>query len=185
MPGTELRSHLVRRRALSAAAWAVMLGLLGAPMLLLLRALWTDPSAGSTLVWTIVMGAGALGAILAAGPERPTAFVAERVYRRLGVRAFARALRVFTADQHTSGTRRHLRETLASPQSRAAWVARTRANERGHLLWLGAALGATLAAIALHRWGLALWLAGANLFVNAYPVLLQRYTRIRLGRFRG
>ena len=65
-------------------------------------------------------------------------------------------------------------------RSAQAFLARTEASERGHvvLLLLGAASAAWALAIGWPGW--ALYLSLGNVAVNVYPILLQRFNRARI-----
>jgi hypothetical protein len=58
----------------------------------------------------------------------------------------------------------------------------TRSAEAGHGIIFLLMLGLTLYALARGWWDAVGWLMLFNIIFNAYPVLLQRYNRIRLIR---
>jgi hypothetical protein len=170
---------------------------------LLIVALVTVPTVLSLaplpwIVWlAVVKGwawrlAAAVGAVLAAGTMlrlgisggyfqlRPFE-VSGRIYEKLGVKLFRRF--VISGDYFNRAARdydpryRGLR-TLAEIRH-AAWMGRL--NERHHLAMLFFLMPPTGCALMTSQYLLAAALLLANLLCNAYPVLLQRYTRTRFG----
>ena len=101
-------------------------------------------------------------------------------YERLGVRRF----RWFVPDGDAANRWRRRREpdfrVIRNRQHAVAFTRRTEMSEKSHLVLL--VLGGMSAAFAWAiGWpGWALYLGVGNVLVNLYPVLLQRYTRVRL-----
>ncbi|MEQ1691840.1 MAG: hypothetical protein ABMA00_11170 [Gemmatimonas sp.] len=108
-----------------------------------------------------------------------------RVYRWLGVRAF----RALVPDGDWVNRRRRRRQSdfrvVANRAQASAFLARTEASERGHTMFLWAGIVSAVYAWQIGWHGWALLLAVGNLLVNAYPILLQRYTRGRICRMMG
>lgn len=112
-------------------------------------------------------------------------FETTRFYEAVGVRAF-RAL-VPNGDLVNRWRRRRERgfRVLTSRESTLAYLPRTVASEKSHLVLLLAGVGSSLYAWHIGWLGWAAWLAVGNVLVNLYPVLLQRYTRARIDRVLG
>lgn len=69
-----------------------------------------------------------------------------------------------------------------TPAAAAAYAARTVGIERAHLAWGLAALPLLVYALVVEAYGFAaLWVV-ANAVTNAWPILLQRYNRVRAER---
>lgn len=99
-----------------------------------------------------------------------------RMYRRLGVRAFMRALRAigWTALVRNRKVFDGTRHTLA------AYERATRESENAHL-WLFAVSLLPIGWMLVHGWWDAvLWTGAMSILFHAYPVLLQRVQRARL-----
>jgi len=103
-----------------------------------------------------------------------------RFYERLGVRHF----RWLVPDGDAANRWRRRRDPafriIRNRHYARAFRHRTELSERGHLvmLVLGALSAGYAWAIAWPGW--AVYLAAGNVLVNLYPILLQRYTRVRL-----
>lgn len=99
-------------------------------------------------------------------------------YRRLGVRAFRSWLlrspfRALNADVHLTERSRAGLQRLDGHMRQA---------EANHLIAFVLTVGATIAYAIYNQPWFALWLSVLNVVVNVYPILLQRYNRLRLGR---
>ncbi len=103
-----------------------------------------------------------------------------RIYRRLGVVAYRKALRRVGWDR--LGGRHPFDGTRASL---AALERRTRMSEVGHLVVGAVGTSMVLVAVTLQAWDAAAWLLAVNVVLHAYPVMLQRFTRSRVGRLVG
>ncbi len=103
-----------------------------------------------------------------------------RVYRRLGVVAYRKALRRVGWDR--LGGRHVFDGTRASL---AALDRQTRMSETGHLVVGAVGTAMVLVAAALQAWDAAAWLLAVNVVLHAYPVMLQRFTRSRVRRLLG
>jgi Glycosyl-4,4'-diaponeurosporenoate acyltransferase len=108
-----------------------------------------------------------------------------RVYRWIGVRVF----RKFVPDGDVVNRARrrqdrHFRLIRSSADS-LAWLLRTEASERSHLvlMFVGLLSAGYAAYVGWTAW--AMLLTAGNLVANVYPVLLQRYNRARLVRLRS
>ena len=100
------------------------------------------------------------------------------VYRWLGVRRFVVLLRLVGSERHRRAVA-PIRNDVAALQR---FARRTRVSEASHALAGGVVLGVTLyvaVSDGVHATG---WLLLFNTLLNGYPVLLQRYNRIRLDR---
>jgi hypothetical protein len=146
-----------------------------------------------TRVWPVLamsqilaggVAAGVLGVLAARAPEawfrlsNPSLTV--RRYRALGMVRFRRIM--VDGDLMNAEARRLLpgyRLVSPSASDLAAYALRTRAIERGHLIWLAASLPLiVLAALAGHlTWTLAIVVL--TVVNNALPVGLQRFNRAR------
>ena len=170
--------------------FAAMSGGWIAPLILFWLALWGplrpyDYPAGDLMPPAlVVIGIVAVSVLPLALPEwyfRPASFERSgRIYRLLGVHWF----RKIVPDGDTANRLRRIREPgYRVVRSRAfieAMRARTVVGERSHLVLLlfGAASAAVAGVVGWTGW--AAYLGVANVLVNLYPVLLQRYTRTRL-----
>ena len=97
-----------------------------------------------------------------------------RIYELAGVRVAKAALRrgplaAFNPDLHLPAER--------SPERLAHLDQRMRDAEAAHAILFVATLGVAARALARRRWTAARWMLAANLAMNGYPVLLQRYNR--------
>jgi len=103
-----------------------------------------------------------------------------RLYEALGVRLF----RYWVPDGDLANRWRRRRQPgfrmVANRTDAAAFARRTEMSEKSHLVLL--LMGSLSSMFAWHiGWpGWAVYLGAGNIFVNLYPVLLQRYTRTRL-----
>jgi hypothetical protein len=108
-----------------------------------------------------------------------------RLYESAGVRLF----RMITPDGDFANAWRRRREhdfrVIANAQSARDFVARTIIGEKSHVV--GLLVGVFSSAWAWHiEWnGWLAYLTVANIVVNVYPILLQRYTRARIVRILG
>jgi hypothetical protein len=102
-----------------------------------------------------------------------------RLYELLGVRLVKRVLRrgplaVFNPDLHLPAER--------TPRSLARLDQRMRDAEASHFILLIPTLGIVANAIVRRWWGAAGWTLLFDIFMNGYPVMLQRYNRALLVR---
>ncbi|MGV3560885.1 MAG: hypothetical protein ACO1O2_22185 [Larkinella arboricola] len=101
-----------------------------------------------------------------------------KLYRILGVEWY-RAILIKSGwekiRQQQTPIKKDLRGMLAYERA-------TRVAEVGHIVVGGLVLIVTGYVLLTHSAGAALWLILSNIFLNLYPVLLQRYTRPRLRR---
>ncbi|HYH79762.1 MAG TPA: hypothetical protein VEX86_08185 [Longimicrobium sp.] len=103
-----------------------------------------------------------------------------RLYEALGVRMFRRVV----PDGDLSNRLRRRKEQsfriIHNRQQALAFVERTKASERSHLvLFIAGVVSVGYAAfIGWNGWGALLGVG--NVLVNGYPVILQRYTRARI-----
>ena len=117
---------------------------------------------------------------------QPKWFESERLYERLGALVLKRYVPT-GGDLVMQRLRRHHPErrwVTVSLQSLRSYEARTRLNESIHLIgFIGfTALATTkFASGALTTFGLATAM-GLNLFLGLWPIVLQRYNRLRLYR---
>ncbi len=131
--------------------------------------------------WTL-MGWVAVAVRTARPPLRSPWFAVgereARAHRRLGVRAYGRALRaisweaVLAAQRPFDGTRASL---VAAEHA-------TREAELAHLVGGGASAAVVAGTAAAGAWRTAGWWATTALLLHAYPVLSQRLVRRRLQR---
>jgi len=98
-------------------------------------------------------------------------------YRSLGVVAFGKILKALKWDK--TGRRAQFD---GSPASIVMLENETRSAEAGHGIIFLLMLGLALYVLARGWWDAAGWLTLFNFIFNAYPVMLQRYNRIRLVR---
>jgi hypothetical protein len=150
-------------------------------------AAWVLPIAFSG-VWTLAALAWSTaffiaGLLLANAFVRPRSFErSARAYRCLGVRRFKT---VVVFGDVMNRTLRRLGWSAPFPLSlerMARWLTWTRWAERIHWAWLLASLPFIYTASRAGRPALAAWVLCGNVPFNIYPILLQRYTRVRLER---
>ena len=98
---------------------------------------------------------------------------AGRLYDRLGVRWYRRALRRFLWSANPTLLR-------SQPAARETMIERTKDAETGHLFILLIITGITVWALSSGWWDAAGWLSLFNLLHNGYPVLSMRQLRARL-----
>lgn len=105
-----------------------------------------------------------------------------RLYELLGVRIFRKL--VPNGDWVNRWRRRRDPgfRVLSDRRSAAEFLARTVMSEKSHLVLLLVGAGTSLFAWHIGWKGWAVYLGAANVLVNLYPVLLQRYTRARIIR---
>lgn len=107
-----------------------------------------------------------------------------RVYRALGVEAFRHILRRTKEGSLPEETVvknvRHLSsETLPNLKKLEHW---TRGREISHLIVLPVFIGSTALFVAENRPVEALINCALNIGINVYPIMLQRYNRLRIQR---
>lgn len=103
--------------------------------------------------------------------------------RYFGIRTFKRWMS--HGDRMNAWIRRRIptyRVVRASPSAAAVYAARTVEIERQHLAWGLAALPALGYGVGAGAYGFAVLLALLNAATNAWPIMLQRYNRIRAVR---
>lgn len=132
----------------------------------------------------LTFGLGLLGAFVPSSYFRLAAWERRgrgRRYERLfGIRTFKRWMS--QGDHMNAWLRRRVptyRVVAPTRESIAAYAQRTRAIERAHLAWFLGALVPTGYAMGAgaHWFGILLLLA--NLLTNVWPIMLQRYNRVR------
>lgn len=104
-----------------------------------------------------------------------------RVYRKLGVRFFKRWLP--TSGDVVTRRRGKLHIAVRDGGREAALrrhERRTRAYEARHIFGALSMLAISWWSVAIHDKGNWLVLLAANLVINGYPIMLQRYNRVRL-----
>lgn len=107
----------------------------------------------------------------------------DSLYRRLGLGLFLRYL-------PNGGTLYNLyfwrMMGIRRPYQSKAYLIRTEAasrmHEGGHLLVALIMLALTVASLCSHAWTYALIMGGLNLTLNIYPIMLQRWKRLRILR---
>lgn len=186
MPAREIETTT---RGFNLLPFAVMAGGWLGPLLLFWLAAWGPLrpfgyEAGDLPPLVVLVGLVAVSALPIALPARyyrPRRF--ERsgsVYRVLGVEWFRKVV----PDGDIANRRRRAREpgyrVVRSRGFVQAMWDRTVEGERSHLVLLIFGLGTSVVALDLGWIGWAAYLFVGNIFVNLYPVLLQRYTRARL-----
>lgn len=107
-----------------------------------------------------------------------------RIYvRYFGIRAFKSWMS--HGDRMNAWLRRRVagyRVVRSTPAAAAAYAVRTVAIERAHLAWGFAALAPLAYALAVREYGVAALWALANTVTDGWPILLQRYNRVRADR---
>jgi hypothetical protein len=139
---------------------------------------------------TIAFLAASLFAFVAAalpdGYYRPRGFEASgRLYERIGVRLFRHF--VMNGDDMNTEIRRiyPTYRVIVGQREMRRLEEQTRLNERSHVFAFWAGLPAIVYAVLLGWTGFAIFLGGATALANVYPILLQRYTRARIGGILG
>jgi hypothetical protein len=139
--------------------------------------------APSRLAFLTVLALCFAPALLPAGYFGPwEGWRSARLYEALGVRRFKR----FTTNGDL--VNRWLRRqnprhrVVRDAESATAWAVQARSAERHHLVFLLMGLASAGYALSI---GWRVWaasLAATNLVFNVYPILLQRYNRLRIAR---
>ena len=103
-----------------------------------------------------------------------------RLYERLGVLTFRKF--VPNGDFANRWDRRKDPgfRMIRDRKSAAAFIARTRQSERGHIVLLALGIVSSAYAWSIGWYSWAIYLAAGNVLVNVYPIILQRYTRGRI-----
>ena len=181
-PASGETREVVVRRAQAVRTVVVALSWI-LPMLIFWYEAW---DASRPLVPLAYLACASLSLVAAFFPDsyfRPKAFeLRGKLYDAMGVRLFRR----FMMDGDYMN--RRLRRTvpgyrfIAGRDSMRRFEALTRANERGHLMWLLAGLPPTVYAVASGWPKFAAYFVIVNILLNVYPILLQRYTRARISR---
>jgi len=106
----------------------------------------------------------------------------ERVMETLGVRTFKRF--ATNGDLVNRWGRRHdpRHRVVRDEASVREWARQARGAERNHLVFLSMATLSIAYAAWIGWYGWALGLAASNVVFNVYPILLQRYNRLRIAR---
>lgn len=119
--------------------------------------------------------------------SKPHFFDNPMLYERLGVRLFRdifltrqratnwKILDLFSNPHHIS---------KLSPESLASSLAWTRKDETIHLFGFIGTLGLSALGVLYGNTPLAIVVSGANLPVNVYPIMVQRYNRARLNKIK-
>jgi hypothetical protein len=105
-----------------------------------------------------------------------------RLFETLGVRAFKR---IATNGDLVNrwGRRRAARHRIVRDLGSAReWARQAQGAERNHLVFLSMGLLSAAYAVSIGWSGWALGLTVSNVVFNAYPIALQRYNRLRIGR---
>lgn len=114
---------------------------------------------------------------------RPTRLESDgRLYERLGVRAFGRFM---VGGEYANRIVRRIRPSVRPVRGRtslAAFARRTRSKEMGHLLHLLMTVPVLVLAVAVGSYGGAIAVLILDVLVDLYPIMPQRYNRIRIGR---
>jgi hypothetical protein len=107
---------------------------------------------------------------------------AARLYEALGVRLFKRVATNGDIVNRFLRRRNPGHRVVRDARSARAWAEQARGAERNHLVFM--LMGSLSAGYALSiGWpGWAAALAATNVVFNVYPILLQRYNRLRLAR---
>ncbi len=105
-----------------------------------------------------------------------------RVYRRLGVHVFRRY--VTNGDVINRRVRRidPTYRIISDVESMRSYAGRSRETEKGHVVLLVAGVFTAWYATSVGWYGWAVFLTAGNIVFNLYPVLLQRYTRVRIAQ---
>jgi hypothetical protein len=105
-----------------------------------------------------------------------------RVYELLGVRLFR--MLVPNGDLVNRWRRRQdpRFRVITNDASAEAFLGRTIVGEKTHLVSFVIGVASSSFAWQIGWLGWAIYLFGANVLFNVYPILLQRYTRARIGR---
>jgi hypothetical protein len=106
-----------------------------------------------------------------------------RVYVRLGIGWFKQWM--IDGDRMNRRMRRiapGYRAVRGDRDSLAVYLARVRATEQAHLIWMLATLPASGYALLVGRVRFAAIVLALNVITNLYPIWLQRYNRTRLAR---
>jgi hypothetical protein len=170
------------------AAWVVMAASVSATVGLARRRFGPDSVAfGFVAAWAPMAGLGTLSrAITIRLPKRwylVRAFERDgRLYEALGVRVAKAALRrgplaVFNPGLHLPGD--------PTPQRVRVLDGRMREAEASHTILFAVTIAAALGALARGRRRTAGAMMVANIAMNGYPLMLQRYNRILLARRYG
>ncbi|MRR09710.1 hypothetical protein EG831_06495 [bacterium] len=104
-----------------------------------------------------------------------------RIYERLGIRLYKRYLPT-SGDlvSHARGVRHVDRSGIGLLPSLQRIERRTRVYEARHIFGALSMLAISWWSIAVHHRGNWLVLSVANLLINGYPIMLQRYNRTRV-----
>jgi hypothetical protein len=153
------------------------------PMLIFWYQAWDTRNPMITMAYLACSGLSLAVALL---PEsyfqpKPAEFNV-RLYEALGIRRFRRYM--IHGDYMNSLIRRSEPgyRIVKGRGSIRNFEAGTRASERGHLILLASGMPATIYALASGWTRFGAYFILANIVLNVYPILLQRYTRVRIQR---
>lgn len=107
---------------------------------------------------------------------------AARLYEALGVRAFKRFATNGDLVNRFVRRRNPGHRVVRDVRSALAWAEQARSAERHHLIFLTMGLFSASYALSIGWRGWAATLAATNGVFNVYPILLQRYNRLRIAR---
>lgn len=150
---------------------------------------WTRPAV-LAVTFGLTVGLAVLGARVPMGYFRSRVWERSRrgqVYvRYFGIRVFKRWMS--HGDRMNAWLRRRIpgyRVVRPTAGAAASYAARTVEIEREHLAWGLATLAPLGYAFAAQAYGFAVLLGFLNLVTNGWPILLQRYNRVRADRAAG
>ena len=107
---------------------------------------------------------------------------AARAYEALGVRTFKRCATNGDLVNRFLRRRNPGHRVVRDVGSALAWAEQARSAERHHLVFLLMGLFSAGFALSIGWRGWAATLAASNVVFNVYPILLQRYNRLRIAR---
>lgn len=153
-------------------------------------AAWIAPLTAADF-WTAPVAASA-AAGLAAGAFFPRRWLrtrdaarTTRACERLGVRRFKTVVVFGDLMNRALAGLGWSRPFPYTPERLERWMLWTRVTERIHWAWLAGSLPAVWAAFHAGEHWLGAYVLCGNVPFNVYPILLQRYTRARLGRIQA
>lgn len=158
------------------AAWVL-------PILIFWYRAWDTRRPLVTMIYLICSSLSLMAAALPESYFLPKAIEASgHLYEALGVRRFRRYmmhgdLMNWLIRRNDPGYR-----VVRGRDSIRNFEAQTRANERGHLVFLGSGVPPTAYAFVSGWHKFAAYLVIANIVLNVYPIFLQRYTRPPISR---
>jgi hypothetical protein len=105
-----------------------------------------------------------------------------RIYEYVGVRLFRRFVPNGDLVNHRRRREDSSFRVIGNYPTAVQYLQRTISGERFHIVLLCFGGGSAFLAWSIGWRGWATYLATANIFMNLYPILLQRYTRARISR---